>query len=148
MTQTESSPTRWGPWCDLDGTATQISAVVNADGGFEVVAVAVDGALHQISQARAGGRWGAWKNLGGSFTEVRAVRAGFRHIAVIASSPEGLGIMHQRQPGDEWSEWRPFAGPAKQVDATFDTDGRIAVIAIRADDSLWAVVNGHALAMP
>lgn len=148
MTQVDSVPTRWGPWCDLDGTATQISAIMNAEGGFEVFAVAADGALHQISQARAGGPWGAWKDLGGSFTEVHAVRAGFRNIAVVASSPEGLQTMHQCQPDGEWSEWRPLAGPVKQVDATFDTDGRITVIAIGAHDRLWAVVNSHSLTTP
>lgn len=148
LSQIESTPTRWGHWCDLGGAPARISAIMNAEGGLEVFAVAADGALHQLSQARAGGPWGAWKNLGGSFTDVRAVRAGYRRIAVIASSQAGLQIMYERQPDAGWSGWHPLADPVKQVDATFDVDGRVAVIAIGADERLWAVVNGHSLTMP
>jgi hypothetical protein len=130
------------PWHPLGGDVEDAPALAtNADGRFQVFARGTDDTLWHIAQKAPNGLWDKWLSLGkggtgGVSAPVAVVDATGRVAVFVRGKDFSLWSIRQTTPGSHFGEWMYLAEIVGPLGAGCNSDGRLVLFTIGADDTL------------
>ncbi len=116
-----------------------ISSASNADGRYEVFAVAADGGLYHRWQTSNPAIWTEWQlNIAGQFTQVEALRVPDGRLFVFGLDGGALVVRHQATANGAWAAQSVRSGhDLKRATAAVNADGRPEAFALGGDGALY-----------
>jgi hypothetical protein len=136
-----SSSISFGPWVQIDGLLSAVSAVTNLDGRMELFGINMYGQIfHRWEKHPGGNDWSAWEQIQGLLTSISAVRNADGRIEIFGVTAGGT-LFHtwQARPGvNAWSDWQQLDGSwLTKVSTGVDADGRVELFGVNANGQVF-----------